>query len=51
MHRLIAGLAAGVAVLVSAPGALAANVVVRVEGTPDTLLPLTHTTTTTGTFT
>jgi hypothetical protein len=51
MHKLIAGLAAGLVVLVAAPGALAAHVVVRVEGTPDTLLPLTQTTTTTGTFT
>ena len=33
MHKLIAGLAAGLVVLVAAPAALAANVSVRVEGT------------------
>jgi hypothetical protein len=51
MHKLIAGLAAGLVVLVAAPAALGANVSVRVEGTPDTLLPRTATSTTTGTFT
>ena len=51
MHKLIAGLAAGLVVLVAAPVALGANVSVRVEGTADTLLPRTATSTTTGTFT
>ena len=51
MHKLIAGLAAGLALLVAAPAALAASVAVRVEGTGDTLLPRTAATTTTGTFT
>jgi hypothetical protein len=51
MHKLIAGLAAGLVVLVAAPVALGANVAVRVEGTADTLLPRTLTSTTTGTFT
>src|SRR3954471_5952908 len=51
MHKLIAGLAAGLVVLVAAPVALGANVSVRVEGTGDTLLPRTSTTTSAGTFT
>ena len=51
MHKLIAGLAAGLALLVAAPAALASNVAVRVEGTGDTLLPRTAATTSAGTFT
>jgi hypothetical protein len=51
MHKLITGLAAGLAVLVAAPSALAAHVTVRVEGTADTLVPRTTVTTSTGTFT
>jgi hypothetical protein len=51
MHKLIAGLAAGLVVLVAAPVALAANVTVRVEGTADTLVPRTRVTTSAGTFT
>jgi hypothetical protein len=51
MHKLIAGLAAGLVVLVGAPVALGANVSVRVEGTGDTLLPRTTATTSAGTFT
>jgi hypothetical protein len=51
MHKLIAGLAAGLVVLVAAPAALAANVTVRVEGTADTLVPRTTVTTSAGTFT
>ena len=51
MHKLIAGLAAGLALLVAAPVASAANVSVRVEGTGDTLLPRTAATTSAGTFT
>ncbi len=45
MHKLIAGLAAGLALLVAAPAALASNVAVRVEGTGDTLMPRTAATT------
>src|SRR3954466_4267266 len=51
MHKLIAGLAAGLAMLVAAPVALAANVSVRVEGAGDTLVPRTTTQTSTGAFT
>jgi hypothetical protein len=51
MHKLIAGLAAGLALLAVAPAALGATVSVRVEGTGDTLLPRTTTTTSAGTFT
>ena len=51
MLKRSAGLAAGVVVLVLAPSALAANVSVRVEGSSDTLLPRTATTTGPGTFT
>jgi hypothetical protein len=51
MHKLIAGLAAGLVMLAAAPTALAAQVSVRVEGAGDTLLPRTAATTTTGTFT
>jgi hypothetical protein len=51
MLKRSTGLAAGLVVLALAPSALAANVNVRVEGTPDTLLPRTATTTGTGTFT
>src|SRR3954452_20948077 len=51
MQKLIAGLAAGLVMLVAAPAALAANVSVRVEGTGDTLLPRTTAQTGPGTFT
>jgi hypothetical protein len=51
MHKLIAGLAAGLVVLVVAPSALAAHVTVRVEGAADTLVPRTTVTTSAGTFT
>jgi hypothetical protein len=50
MHKFLAGLVAGVALLIAAPGALAADVNVRVEGTPDTLVPRTTVTTQAGTF-
>ncbi len=51
MHKLIAGLAAGLVMLAAAPAALAANVTVRVEGTADTLVPRTTVATSAGTFT
>ena len=41
MKKLLSGLAAGVVLLVAAQSALAADVGVRVEGTPDTLVPRT----------
>jgi hypothetical protein len=50
MHKFLAGLVAGVALLIAAPGALAADVNVRVEGTPDTLVPRTTVTTQAGMF-
>jgi hypothetical protein len=50
MHKFLAGLLAGVALLVAAPAALAADVNVRVEGTPDTLVPRTVVSTHAGTF-
>jgi hypothetical protein len=50
MHKFLAGLVAGLAMLVAAPGALAANVVVRAEGSGDTLLPRTAATISPGTF-
>jgi hypothetical protein len=51
MHKFLSGLLAGVALLIAAPSALAADVAVRVEGTPDTLVPRTIVTTQAGTFT
>ena len=50
MHKFLSGLLAGVALLFAAPGALAADVNVRVEGTPDTLVPRTTVTTQAGSF-
>jgi hypothetical protein len=50
MHSRLAGLAAGLVLLVLAPSAMGANVSVRVEGTGDTLVPRTAATTGTGTF-
>ena len=51
MKKLLSGLAAGVVLLVAAQTALAADVAVRVEGTPDTLVPRTVVSTQPGTFT
>jgi hypothetical protein len=50
MHKFLAGLLAGSALLIAVPGALAADVNVRVEGTPDTLVPRTLVKTQAGTF-
>ena len=44
MNRFLSGLLAGIALLTAAPDALAAEVDVRVEGTPDTLVQTTATT-------
>jgi hypothetical protein len=51
MKKLLSGLAAGAVLLVAAQSALAADVAVRVEGTPDTLVPRTVVSTQTGSFT
>ena len=51
MHKILAGLVAGIALLAAAPAALAANVAVRVEGTGDTLVPRSTVSTLGGTFT
>ena len=51
MKKLLCGVAAGVALIAAAPGALAADVVVRVEGTGDTLVPRSAVTTQPGSFT
>ena len=51
MYKLLSGLAAGIALLVAAPGALAADVTVRVEGTGDTLVPRSAVATQPGSFT
>ena len=45
MHKFLSGLLAGVALLIAAPGALAADVNVRVEGADATLVPRTTVTT------
>ena len=50
MHKLLSGLLAGVALLFAAPTALAADVNVRVEGSPGTLVPRTTVTTQAGSF-
>ena len=50
MHKFLSGLLAGVALLFAAPSALAADVNVRVEGAPDTLVPKTAVTTQAGSF-
>jgi hypothetical protein len=51
MNKFLSGLLAGIALLIAAPIAVAADVAVRVEGTPDTLVPRTIVTTQAGTFT
>jgi hypothetical protein len=51
MHKFLAGLVAGLAMLAAAPSAFGANVAVRVEGSGDTLVPRTNATTSPGTFT
>jgi hypothetical protein len=50
MHKYLSGLLAGVALLIAAPTALAADVNLRVEGTPDTLVPRSTVTTQPGSF-
>jgi len=50
MHKFLAGLVAGTALLAAAPGAPAANVGVRVEGDGATLVPRTTVTTSPGSF-
>jgi hypothetical protein len=50
MHKFLAGLVAGLALLVAAPGALAANVAVRVEGSGETLVPRSVVATSPGSF-
>ena len=50
MNKYLSGLLAGIALLIAAPSALAAEVDVRVEGTPDTLVPRTTVTTQAGSF-
>ena len=51
MHKFLSGLLAGVALLVAAPAAFADDVLVRVEGANDTLVPRTGTPIQPGTFT
>jgi len=51
MKKLLSGLAAGIALLAAAPGAHAADVLVRVEGANDTLIPRTGVPIQPGTFT
>jgi hypothetical protein len=50
MNKYLSGLMAGIALLIAAPSALAAEVNVRVEGTPGTLVPRTAVTTRAGSF-
>jgi hypothetical protein len=51
MHKFLSGLLAGVVLLIAAPAALADDVLVRVEGASDTLVPRTGTAIQPGTFT
>jgi hypothetical protein len=51
MHKFLSGLLAGVALLIAAPAAFADDVLVRVEGANDTLVPRTGTPIRPGTFT
>jgi hypothetical protein len=51
MHKFLSGLLAGVALLIAAPVAFADDVLVRVEGAHDTLVPRTGTPIQPGTFT
>jgi hypothetical protein len=51
MHKFLSGLLAGVALLIAAPAAFADDVLVRVEGANDTLVPRTGTPIQPGTFT
>jgi hypothetical protein len=51
MHKFLSGLLAGVALLIAAPAAFADDVLVRVEGANDTLVPRTGTAIQPGVFT